>query len=95
MSMSQLERDALAKGFAICKTLLFDLQPKLAGLGEVYNAEGGVSTTLTQEELDELPELSGLTKQTVDDAMYALSATILPGIVNAYPALSQMAARFL
>ena len=94
MPMSTLERDTLAKSFAVSKQLLLDLQPKLAGLNEIYNSVGGVKETLTQAELDELPELSGLQKSTVDDAQFALSG-LTTGITNAYAALSQMAARFL
>jgi len=95
MPMSQLEHDTLAKSFAVAKTLLNDLQPKLAGLAQIYDSEGGMQTTLTQEELDELPELSGLTVQQVTDGMYAMTTIILPGIVNGYAALAQLAARFL
>ena len=95
MPLSQLEHDTLAKAFATSKTLLADLQPKLASMAQIYDAEGGMKTTLTQDELDELPELSGLTKQQVDDGFYAMTTVILPGIVNGYAALAQLAARFL
>ena len=96
MALSSLERDFLSRLFAVSKTVLQDLQPKLASLNELYNAAGiGVSTTLDQAELDEVPELSGLTTQQVSDATYALTAVVLPGISNAYPALAQVAARFL
>jgi translation initiation factor 6 (eIF-6) len=96
MPMNSLERDFLAKLFAVSKTVLQDLQPRLSGLNELYNAAGiGISNTLTQDELDELAELSGLTVQQVADATYALTAVILPGITNAYPALAQTSARFL
>jgi hypothetical protein len=94
MPMSVLEKDTLAKSFAVSKQLLLDLQPKLAGLNEIYNSVGGVKETLTQAELDELPELSGLQKTTVDDALFAM-AGLTTGMTNAYTALSQMAARFL
>lgn len=95
MPMSILEHDTLAKSFAISKTLLADIHPKLANLNEIYNAAGtGVGSTLTQAELDELPELSGLQKTTVDDALFAM-AGMLTNLTNAFAALSQMAARFL
>jgi hypothetical protein len=95
MPMSTLERDSLAKSFAVCKTLLYDLQPKLAQLAELYDAAGGVKTTLEQAELDEETALSGLTKQQMDDGMYVLTTILLPGIVQGYPSLAQLAARFL
>lgn len=95
MPLSQLEHDTLAKSFAVCKTLLNDLQPKLSGLKEIYDSAGGVKETLTQAELDEVAALSGLTKQQVDDGLYALTTTILPAITNGYASLAQLAARFL
>jgi len=95
MPISQLEHDTLAKAFAVAKTLLLDLQPKLAALAQIYDSEGGVNTTLTQADLDELPELSGLTTEQVEHGLYAMTTTILPGIVNGYAALAQLAARFL
>jgi hypothetical protein len=93
--MSTLERDTLAKEFAVCKTLLYDLQPRLASLKELYDSAGGVKETLTRAELDEEAALSGLTKQQVDDGSYALTAAILPAIEAGYPALAQLAARLL
>lgn len=95
MPMSTLERDTLAKSFAVSKTLLLDLQPKLAGLDQIYNSAGGVKESLTQEDLDEVLELSGLTKVQTDDGLYALTAVIFPAIAQAYPALAQLAARVL
>ena len=96
MALSALEHDFLAKLFAVSKTVLQDLQPRLAALNELYNAAGiGISTTLEQSDLDTLPELSGLTVAQISDATYALTAVVLPGINNASPALIQVGARFL
>ena len=96
MALSTLEHDFLAKLFAVAKTVLQDLQPRLASMNELYNAAGiGISATLTQAELDEVPALSGLTVQQVNDATYALTAVVLPGITGAQGPLTQCAARFL
>lgn len=96
MALSTLEHDFLAKLFAVSKTVLQDLQPRLAALNELYNAAGiGIATTLEQADLDALPELSGLTVQQVSDATYALTAVVLPGITNANGPLTQVGARFL
>ena len=95
MPMSTLERDILAKSFAVCKKFLLDLQPKLAGLQQIYDSAGGVKSTLTQAELDEVPELSGLTKAQVDSGLNALTTVLLPAIEAEYPFLAQLAARFL
>ena len=95
MPISQLEKDTLSKSFAVSKQLLLDIQPKLAGLQQIYDSAGGVKETLTQEELDEIAELSGLTTQQVQDGLYALTTVLLPAIETGYPALAQLAARFL
>jgi hypothetical protein len=95
MPMSQLERDTLAKSFAVCKTLLNDLYPKLQGLQQIYDSAGGVKETLTQAELDEEAALSGLTKAQTDDGLYVLTTTLLPAITSGYGQLAQLAARFL
>ena len=95
MAMTQLERDTLAKAFAVAKTLLQDLEPRLKGLDNIYNSAGGVKETLSQAELDAMPELSGLTKEALDDGIYAMTALVLPGIQGGYSALAQLAARFL
>ena len=95
MPMSQLENDTLAKTFAVAKQLLLDLQPKLASLQEIYDSAGGVKTTLTQAELDEVAALSGLTKTQVDVGLYAMTSGILPALEAGYAALAQLAARVL
>ena len=95
MSMSQLEKDLLSKLFALSKNVLLDLLPRLQSLNELYNSAGGVKETLSQEELDELPELSGLMKQLCDDGVYALTAQALPALEAGQAALTQLAARFL
>lgn len=95
MPVSQLEKDTLSKLFALSKNVLADLLPRLQNLNEIYNSAGGVSSTLTQEALDELLELSGLTKQTCDDAVYALTAQVLPAITAGYASIAQCSARFL
>lgn len=95
MPMTTLEQDTISKTFAVAKKLLLDLQPQLASLRELYDSAGGVKTTLTQEEMDEVPALSGLTKAQLDDALFAMTSGILPAIEAGFPALSQSAARFL
>lgn len=93
MPMSTLEYDTLQSAFAICKTVITDLQPRLLALQQQYDSAGGVKDTLTQAELDDAPVLSGLTKTAVDDGMYVLTAILLPGITQGYAALSGLASR--
>jgi hypothetical protein len=95
MPITALEKDTLARSFAVSKTLLNDLQPKLQGLNEIFNSEGGVKTTLEQADLDELAELSGLTVEQVSAGLNALTVVILPAISSNYPFIAQLAARFL
>lgn len=95
MPMTTLETDSIAKICAIAKTLLADLQPRLESLDAIYNSAGGVKETLTQAEMDENAALSSLTKQQLDDAVFAMTSGILPGIQNGYAPLAQAAARFL
>lgn len=93
MAITTLEYDVLNNAFAVCKTLLSDLEPQLATFREIYDAEGGVKATLTQESLDGVFTFSGLTKAQVDDGLYALTAVLLPAIESSYTAIAQLAAR--
>ena len=93
MAMNTLEYDTLNVAFAVCKMILNDLQPRLLALQQQYDSTGGVKETLTQQEMDEVAALSGLTKAQADDGMYALTTVFLPAITNSYPALAAMASR--
>jgi hypothetical protein len=93
MPMTALEADTLTAIFALCKTVITDLQPRLQALQQQYDAEGGVADTLTQADLDDATHLSGLQKQSVDDGVYVLTTVMLPGIVNGYASLAQLASR--
>ena len=95
MPMSTLERDTVAKTCAVTKLLLYDIQPKLTELKEIYDSGGGVKETLTQEDLDAEEALSGITKAQIDDALYVLTTTLLPAVNAGYASLAQLAARFL
>lgn len=94
MAINQLEYDTLNMAFAVCKMILNDLQPRLLALQQQYDSAGGVKETLTQQEMDEVAALSGLTKAQADDGMYALTTVFLPAITNSYPALAAMASRY-
>ena len=92
--MNTLEYDTLNLAFAVCRTILTDLQPRLTALQQQYDAAGGVKETLTQQEMDEVASLSGLTKQQADDGLYALTAVLLPAITQSYASLSHLASRY-
>jgi hypothetical protein len=93
MSITQLEFDTLNNAFAVAKTDITDLQPRLDELREIYDSAGGVKETLTQDDLNGVAALSGLTKGQADDGFYALTAVLLPALETSYTALAQMAAR--
>jgi hypothetical protein len=88
-----LEYDTITQAAAVCKKILHELEPALAQFREIYDAGGGVKETLTQEDLDGVASFSGLTKAQCDDALYALTALLLPAIEQSTTALSQLAAR--
>jgi len=93
MAMTNLEYDTLQRIFAICKSIIGDIEPKLSELQQIYDSAGGVKETLTQADLDSVSSLSSLTKQQVDDGVYVLTAVLLPGITQGYASLSQLSAR--
>lgn len=95
MALSVLETNTLAKACAVAKQLLLDLQPKMTSLREIYDSAGGVKATLTQADLDAEEALSGITKAQVDDALYVLTAALLPAIEAGLASLSKLAARTL
>jgi len=95
MPLSTLERDTIARACGVAKQLLYDLQPKLAVLTHIYDSAGGLKTTVTQAELDEAVELSGLTKAQLDDGLYVLTELVGPALSTGYAALAQLAARNL
>ena len=93
MAITQLEYDVLTSAFAVAKTAITDMQPRLEELRELYDSAGGVKETLTQEDLDGVATFSELTKAQADDGLYALTAVLLPALETSYKALAQMAAR--
>jgi hypothetical protein len=95
MAVTQLERDTLSKSFVICKDLLNTLHPRLAQMQTIYDSGGGVKETLSQDDLNSLPELSGLTKKQVDDALYIMTTQLLPVLNSGQTQLAHLAARTL
>lgn len=94
MAISTLEYDTVNNACATCQALLADLEPKLSQLQQIFDSEGGVKSTLTQEDLDGVAAFSGLTVAQVTDGLYVLTALLLPSIQEGTPALTQLAARY-
>ena len=95
MAITILEQNTVTNSSKAAKLVLEQLKPVLDSLDTLYNAGGGVGLkdTITQGDLDSIPSFSGLTKQQLDDGMFALTGTIKSAIVAAYTALAELAAR--
>lgn len=93
MAISPLEQDTVSRGIKAAGLVIRQLKPLLDELNVVYDAAGGVKDTLTQQELDEIARFSGITKQQVDDGMFALTSTLKTAITNAYTQLTTLASR--
>ncbi len=93
MALTALESNTVSRGLAAAKKVLDEVKPVLDSLNAIYDSGGGAKTTITQQNLDLVPSFSGLTKQQLDDGMYALTATLRTDIASAYAQLAQLAAR--
>jgi hypothetical protein len=93
MAITKLESDTVSKGILTAKEVLDKLKAMIDQLDPIYNSAGGVSSTLTQADLDGVDSFSGITKQQVDDGFYALTSTLKTAIDSGFPALVELAAR--
>lgn len=93
MPLSVLEQTTINRAIALARKVVEEVYPALKELNVSYNASGGVSSTITQTELDANPDLSGLTKAQLDDALYALTSGILGAIDTGYSQLVQLGTR--
>lgn len=93
MAITKLEYETVIKGFKTARIVLESVKPLVDSLNVIYDSGGGVKETLTQAELDGQADFSGLTKQQLDDGMYALTATLRTDIANAVTQLAQLSAR--
>lgn len=93
MALTALEQNTVIRGLQIAKKVIEELKPAVDALNIIYDAEGGVKTTLTQEDLDGVAIFSGLTKAQLDDGMYVLTAVLKTDISNGFTQLIQLAAR--
>lgn len=91
--LTALEQNTVSRAMQNSKILIEQIKPILDELNTIYNSSGGLSTTITQGNLDLVPSFSGLTKTQLDDGMYALTATLRGDLSTAYAQLSQLSAR--
>ena len=93
MALTNMEKDAVTEGAQTAKKIIREIKPMMDSLNIIYDREGGLKSTITQEDLDSVSSWSGLTKQQLDDGMYAVTTTLRTAIINAYSALAELAAR--
>jgi hypothetical protein len=93
VALTTVEANKIHEGAQAAQLVVDQLKPVLDRLNILYDSEGGLKTTITQENMDELPSLSGMTKQQLDAGMYALTGTLRTKIDEAYTALVELAAR--
>lgn len=93
MALSALGQNTVSRGINAAKYLIEVLKPVLDELNIVYDASGGLKSTIVQSDLDGIASFSGLTKQELDDALYSLTTTIRTDLTNSYTQLAKLAAR--
>lgn len=93
MALTILEQNTINQGCRQAKKLIEEIKPIIDELNAIYDSGGGVKSTVTQNNLDAAPFLSGLTKAQLDDGMFALTATIKAALGDGLTQLAQLAAR--
>ena len=93
MALTTLEQNTISIGCKQAKLLIEQVKPILDGLNAIFDADGGVKSTVTQQNLDAAAFLSGLTVQQLNDGFYALTTTIKGDLNTAITQLAQLAAR--
>ncbi len=93
MALSTLEQGVVGRAIAAAQQIVTQLKPALDRLNVDYNGSVNAKNTITQQNLDLEPRFSGLTKAQLDDGLYALTATLLTDVGNAFAQLEQLAAR--
>lgn len=93
MALSQMAQNTIFAAASLAKQLNEQLEPLMARFNVLYNAVGGLKTTIVQADMDAVPALSGLTKAQLDSAMNDLTNTILTPLQAALADLAQLAGR--
>lgn len=93
MALTPLELNTISRLAQLAKDFIERYKPLLNELNVIYDSVGGVKSTITQQNMDLVPALSGLTKQQLDDAAFVLTATIRTDLDNGISQLAQLAAR--
>jgi hypothetical protein len=92
MALTKLEDRITSLGILASQKII-ELEALLHQINVEYDGLGNVKNTVTQQNMDATPALSGMTKAQLDDSMYVLTALILPVLQTNYAAVSNLAAR--
>jgi len=93
MALDKLALDTISRSMQAAKLLLDQAMPLVNQLDIVYNQAGGLKETITDADLAEVASFSGLTKQQLDDGMYALTNGVKGALTASYDALVELAVR--
>lgn len=77
MALNTLDQNTVSRGLEVIKWLNKNIS-EIGDLNVLFDASGGLKSRYTQEDLDALPGLYGMTVQQFNDAMYVVTALILP-----------------
>ncbi len=93
MALTTLEQNTINRGCAQAKILLEQVKPLLDEMNAIFDSQGGVKSTVTQQNLDATPSLSGLTTTQLNDGFFVLTATVKGALGDGLTQLAQLAAR--
>jgi hypothetical protein len=93
MALDKLGLDTVSRSMQGAKLLMEQALPILNQIDLIYNQAGGLKETITDADLAEVPSYSGLTKQELDDGIYALTSGVKGALTSGYNAITQLAVR--
>lgn len=80
MALNAMDQNTISRGLKLIDQL-HGMTAELQDLNVLFDAEGGLKARYTQPDLDALSSLFGMTTTQFNDAMYVLTALILPILV--------------
>jgi hypothetical protein len=82
------QQKVMTKGLALARLLTEQYAPLARELNVIWDASGGLASTITQADIDAVPAFQGLTVQNFVDAFEVVTGTVLNDVNNG---LSQLA----
>ena len=77
MALNSMDQDTISRGLKII-AFLHENAATIQDLNVLYDAQGGLKSRITQEDLDAVGGFYGMTVAQLNDAMYVLTALIMP-----------------